>query len=352
VDISEGEDDAEDSVRALIPAAKKNRPSPPEPSSSAVPIPKIVLKSSKPKPPVDSPQSRSSSSKPKPPVDPSQSRPSSVDVPRISIKGKEKEVAVAGGPPAHRSKKSPVAQATPIDEKKCKQLLSTLMKLPESGIFLRPVDPVLDGCPTYFDEIAHPMDFGTISANLASHSYETMEELRKDVDLVFSNCKTFNPPATFPWDCADVVEKVFKKEWPKVIEKKLSLNEKRGLQGILTTLGKEEISWVFREPVDPVLLQIPTYFDIIKHPRDLHTIRNWLNGDKYDTVEAFEADIQLMVDNAITFNGLESDVGALAMGLRDRFRELLRNWKAGANNKKRKDGEKANSQPMKKIKIG
>lgn len=222
---------------------------------------------------------------------------------------------------------------------------------------------------SYFDEIERPMDFGTISANLASHGYETMEQLRKDVDLVFSNCKTFNPPATFPWDCADVVEKVFKKEWPKLMERKLSPNEKRGLQGILTTLGKEEMyarskflplyatltfslsSWVFREPVDPVLLQIPTYFDIIKHPRDLHTIRNWLNGDKYETVEAFEADIQLMVDNAITFNGLQSDVGALAIGLRDRFRELLRNWKAGAN-KKRKDGEKTNSQPMKKIKIG
>ncbi|KAJ7897366.1 hypothetical protein B0H14DRAFT_2677986 [Mycena olivaceomarginata] len=332
VDISEGEDEAEDDLLALATPAKKGRPSPTEPSSSAVP--KIVL----------------NTHKSKPPADPPESRPLPVDVPRISAKGKEKEVTTTGGPPA-RSKKSQVAQATPIDEKRCKQLLSTLMKLPESGIFLRPVDPVLDGCPTYFDEIERPMDFGTISANLASHGYETMEQLRKDVDLVFSNCKTFNPPATFPWDCADVVEKVFKKEWPKLMERKLSPNEKRGLQGILTTLGKEEISWVFREPVDPVLLQIPTYFDIVKHPRDLHTIRNWLNGDKYETVEAFEADIQLMVDNAITFNGLQSDVGALAIGLRDRFRELLRNWKAGAN-KKRKDGEKANSQPMKKIKIG
>ncbi|KAJ6541894.1 hypothetical protein B0H19DRAFT_1175115 [Mycena capillaripes] len=334
MDIStEEEDEAEDDLLALATPAKKGRPSPPEPSSSA--IPKIVLN-----PP-----------KSKPPADPPESRPSAVDVPRISIKGKEKEVSAAGGSSAHRSKKSPVAQATPIDEKKCKQLLSTLMKLPESGIFLRPVDPQLDGCPTYFDEIEHPMDFGTISANLAARRYETMEDLRKDINLVFSNCKTFNPPATFPWDCADAVDKVFKKEWQKVMERKLSQNEKRALQGILTTLNKEEISWVFREPVDPVLLQIPTYFDIIKRPRDLHTIRNKLNGDKYETVEAFEADIQLMVDNAITFNGLESDVGALAIGLKDRFQELLMNWKAGGN-KKRKDGEKTNSQPTKKIKIG
>lgn len=94
---------------------------------------------------------------------------------------------------------------------------------------------------SYFDEVEHPMDFGTISANLTAHRYDTMEDLRKDINLVFSNCKTFNPPATFPWDCADVVEKVFKKEWPKVAERKLLLNEKRGLQGVLTTLGKEDM---------------------------------------------------------------------------------------------------------------
>jgi transcription initiation factor TFIID subunit 2 len=129
VDISEGEDEAEDDLLALATPAKKGRPSPTEPSSSAVP--KIVL----------------NTHKSKPPADPPESRPLPVDVPRISAKGKEKEVTTAGGPPA-RSKKSQVAQATPIDEKRCKQLLSTLMKLPESGIFLRPVDPVLDGCPT------------------------------------------------------------------------------------------------------------------------------------------------------------------------------------------------------------
>ncbi|KAK7063812.1 transcription initiation factor TFIID subunit 2 [Favolaschia claudopus] len=337
VDISEGEDDPEGDLLALATPAKKGRPSPPEPSTSA--LPKIVLNSHKPKPP---------------PVETNESRRSSVsvDAPRISIKGKEKEVSRSTS--THRSKPpSPVSpvHATPIDEKKCKQILSTLMKLPEGGIFLRPVDPVLDGCPTYLDEIKHPMDFGTISSELSAHGYETMEELRSDIDLVFTNCKTFNPPATFPWNCADAVEKVFKKEWIKAMEKKLSANEKRGLQGVITALVKEDISWVFREPVDPVLLQIPTYFDVVKHPRDLRTIKNSLNSDKYDSIEAFEADIQLMLDNAILFNGLESEVGALAVGFRDRFRELMRSWKNGAN-KKRKDGEKTSTQPAKKIKIG
>lgn len=99
----------------------------------------------------------------------------------------------------------------------------------------------LTGFLSYFDEIEHPMDFGTISANLAAHGYETMDEIRKDIELVFSNCKKFNPPGTAPWVCADVLEKVFKKEWPKAMDRKLSLNEKRGLQGLLVTLVSEDM---------------------------------------------------------------------------------------------------------------
>ena len=58
---------------------------------------------------------------------------------------------------------------------------------------------------------------------------------------MLANCKTFNPPATYPWDCADAVEKVMKKEWPKLMEKKLSANDKRGLQGIMAALVKEDM---------------------------------------------------------------------------------------------------------------
>jgi transcription initiation factor TFIID subunit 2 len=93
----------------------------------------------------------------------------------------------------------------------------------------------------YYDEIKDPMDFATISQNLAEGSYATMEEFGKDVDLVFSNCRKFNPPLTYPVTCADVVEKVFRKEWAKATEKKLSWIEKRSLQGVMTVIVKEDV---------------------------------------------------------------------------------------------------------------
>lgn len=75
--------------------------------------------------------------------------------------------------------------------------------------------------------------------------------------------------------------------------------------------------------MDPVVLGIPTYFDVIprKDARDLRTIRSKLDTDKYDSVEAWEADMELMIRNAITFNGPESEVGQIAARLRIRLRE-------------------------------
>jgi transcription initiation factor TFIID subunit 2 len=91
----------------------------------------------------------------------------------------------------------------------------------------------------YLDEIEHPMDFGTMMTKLNEGQYETMEDFRKDVELVFSNCRKFNPPGTFPVTCAEAVEKAFKKEWPRITERKLSWTEKRGLQGIMSSLIKD-----------------------------------------------------------------------------------------------------------------
>lgn len=67
---------------------------------------------------------------------------------RISVKGKEKEVPPAPSSSIPKLKKLPSAQMTPINDKKCKDVLKALLKLPEAGIFARPVDPILDGCPT------------------------------------------------------------------------------------------------------------------------------------------------------------------------------------------------------------
>jgi transcription initiation factor TFIID subunit 2 len=254
--------------------------------------------------------------------------------------------------------------ATPINEKKCKAILNNLNKMPESAIFSVPVDPIRDGCPTYYDEIKNPMDLGTMYTKLSNSRYATMEDFARDARLVFKNCRQFNPPGTYPVICADKIEQAFDKEWAKAMEKKLSWQEKRSLIAIVNKLVADPISWVFREPVDPVILGIPTYFEIIpkKDARDLRTIKRKLDEDKYDSLDAFRADFELMIRNAITFNGAESEVGQMALTLLARFKDSLAsssalaaslNASAGASGlKKRKEGDRGTPQPMpKKLKL-
>ncbi|EJC98793.1 uncharacterized protein FOMMEDRAFT_161628 [Fomitiporia mediterranea MF3/22] len=258
--------------------------------------------------------------------------------PSKSVKGKEKEADMV--PPAPSSQASSVAPyrpkksrsatpmattstTVPINEAKCRDLLRILVGLPQSFFFREPVDPIRDGCPTYYDEIKNPMDFATISGRLKKGHYSTMEEFGSDIELIFANCRQFNPPGTLPVINAESVEKVFRREWPKAVEKRLSFKEKRGLMSAMTKLMNDVAWFAFWEPVDPVALQIPDYHDVIpkRDARDLRTIRSKLETDKYDSIEAWEADMNLMVDNAIKFNGLESEVGQTAVRMRDKIRE-------------------------------
>lgn len=101
-------------------------------------------------------------------------------------------------------------------------------------------------------------------------------------------------------------------------------------------------SFVFREPVDPIALGIPQYHEIIprKDARDLRTIRQRLDADKYETPEGWEADIDLMIRNAIHFNGEESEVGQIAVAFGNRIKEL----RAQQGLKKRRDSERPGDQ--------
>jgi transcription initiation factor TFIID subunit 2 len=85
------------------------------------------------------------------------------------------------------------------------------------------------------------MDFGTINQRLSQGKYETMEEFHDDVQLVFRNCRQFNPPTTYPANCADVVEQLFIKEWTKVMDKKLDWTDRRMLSGIINQLLREDM---------------------------------------------------------------------------------------------------------------
>ncbi|RYP51007.1 hypothetical protein DL768_003591 [Monosporascus sp. mg162] len=79
----------------------------------------------------------------------------------------------------------------------------------------------------------------------------------------------------------------------------------------------------FMEPVDPVALNIPTYFSVVKKPMDLGTMtRKNLDGH-YKSSKEFEKDMRLIVHNAELFNGKEHDVAKLGRDLEELFKAEL-----------------------------
>jgi hypothetical protein len=85
---------------------------------------------------------------------------------------------------------------------------------------------------------------------------------------------------------------------------------------ILQELNDADVDNIFAWPVDPIALGVPTYFDVIKEPMDLGTIKTMMNNDEIDSPEEFSRLVRLTFENAITFNTLpDSVVHTLARNL-------------------------------------
>ena len=76
---------------------------------------------------------------------------------------------------------------------------------------------------------------------------------------------------------------------------------------------------IFNRPVDPVALNIPDYFTIIKKPMDLQTIRTKLKRGGYTTVDEYGADVRLVFRNAMEYNPPPHLVHGIAKQLLELF---------------------------------
>ncbi|KAJ8769011.1 hypothetical protein K2173_024006 [Erythroxylum novogranatense] len=93
---------------------------------------------------------------------------------------------------------------------------------------------------------------------------------------------------------------------------------------ILTKLMKHKLGYIFNTPVDVVGLQLHDYYDIIKNPMDLGTVKSKLGKNLYDSPYDFAADVRLTFNNAMRYNPKGHEVYVLAEQFLSRFEELFR----------------------------
>ncbi|KAG8920123.1 hypothetical protein FRC01_000907 [Tulasnella sp. 417] len=134
------------------------------------------------------------------------------------------------------------------------------------------------------------------------------------------------------------LEAIFNKEWVKAMEKKLSSADRAFAIKTLNTMFNDDSGFYFREPVDPVKLGIPHYYQVVdrKDARDIKTIKQNVQAGKYESFDQIGADVQLMVSNAIKFNGAESHVAKMA-------ETNARIWNSSMTKKRKEDAKKASA---------
>lgn len=81
----------------------------------------------------------------------------------------------------------------------------------------------------------------------------------------------------------------------------------------------------YREPVDPIKMNIPHYPQIIARPMDLGTIERRMKNNEYTDPQTVAEDFYLMVQNAVTFNGPDHLVSQEGQRLKATFDKQMAN---------------------------
>eukprot|EP00210_Caulerpa_lentillifera_P003190 g3048.t1 len=142
----------------------------------------------------------------------------------------------------------------------CATILNEILQNRNAYVFSRPVDPVRDRVPNYFDVVKNPMDLGTVQERLdlqarrrnepmKSYMYRCPLELLSDVEQVWENCFLYNPPGYEVRKMGEILKSEFDLRWKamKIEESVHRINKQFGSEEVLglstqdRPVGKEDI---------------------------------------------------------------------------------------------------------------
>merc|ERR1712227_711930 len=100
---------------------------------------------------------------------------------------------------------------------------------------------------------------------------------------------------------------------------------------ILPKVQKHKHAWPFQKPVNPKELGLPDYFDVIKKPMDLSTIRKKFDQKKYNFGREALADFETMFSNCYLYNKPTDDVTLMCQAVESFFKDLVKKMDAHDN---------------------
>ncbi|KAF4081413.1 hypothetical protein AMELA_G00161130 [Ameiurus melas] len=100
------------------------------------------------------------------------------------------------------------------------------------------------------------------------------------------------------------------------------------LQAVLNQLQEKDQARIFTQPVS--IKEVPDYLDHIKHPMDFSTMRKRIDAHEYKSMDDFEDDFNLIINNCMTYNAKETFFYRAAVRLRDHGGAIIRKTRRDA----------------------
>ncbi|XP_046390335.1 transcription initiation factor TFIID subunit 1 [Ischnura elegans] len=215
--------------------------------------------------------------------------------------------------PANRRRTDPVVVLSSVLE----SILNEMRDLPDVQPFLFPVNA--KSVPDYYKIVTRPMDLQSIRDNLRAKKYQSREEFLADVNQIVENSTFYNGAKSSLTVAARrmlslCVERLGEREerlmrLEKAINPLLDDDDQVALTFILDSVVNDKLkamseSWPFLKPVNKKFVR--DYYSVIKEPMDLETVAKKVKAHKYHNRHEFLADIELILQNCIIYNGKDS----------------------------------------------
>jgi len=226
------------------------------------------------------------------------------------------------GKTANRRRTDPVITLSTMLE----EILNEMRARPDVNPFLLPVSS--KSVPDYFRIIARPMDLQTIRENLRQKKYQSREDFLTDVNQILENSTLYNGEMSILTKAAKemmdlCVERLASKEdrlmrLEKAINPLLDDNDQVAFSYVLDSIVNGKLksipeAWPFLKPVNKKFVK--DYYSIVKKPMDLETVAKKIKCHKYHNRSEFLRDIELILENSVAYNGIESEFTEKAKAL-------------------------------------
>lgn len=201
-------------------------------------------------------------------------------------------------------------------------IINKMKEMEDTWPFHQPVSAKT--VPDYHKVVKNPMDLQTMRENLRKSKYLSREDFLEHVSLIKANSVLYNGPTHDFTAAAERMLEVCRKSLVDKEEEILQLEKEINpmlsddpqiafsfiLENLLVQLKTLPDSLPFQKPVSAK--QVPDYYEVVKTPIDLLTIKQQVQIHAYQNREEFMEHMRMMYRNSVVYNGEHHDFSKMA----------------------------------------